>query len=518
MKSNLLHCGLLILVVIALAILPVSATKPSAEFLSNISDGTAPLSVQFIDSSTNTPTSWAWLFGDGGSSTEQNPVHTYRSEGEYTVTLTATNSDGSSTETQSGYIAVIKEDSAPVAGFVSTATTGSIPFSVQFVDSSTNNPSSWAWSFGDGGTSDEQNPTHIYKKAGTFAVTLTATNSAGSNTVSKSNFITATKQSVAPEASFVSTKTSGTSPFTVQFMDSSTNTPSSWVWSFGDGSTSTLQAPSHTYVNAGTYTVTLTATNAAGSDTHTENSYISVTLSPPATSFTTNATSGVVPFTVAFTDTSTNSPTSWYWKFGDGTTNSTRNPVYTYDEIGTYIVTLTSTNSAGSNVSAETKTITVTRYVERPAASFTSVTSGTNPLMVTFTDTSTNSPTSWAWSFGDGTHSSVQNPTHTYSIAGTYTVSLTSSNTGGSADSVGYVTVSSVVGATATTQATVAPTEEIVTVTPTETPIASGSSLPSWLLPLVGIVAVILVIIVIFALASSRSRGRSGGRYRGRDL
>lgn len=518
MKRNLLHCGLLVLVVIALAILPVSAIKPAADFLSNVTDGTAPCAIQFIDSSTNSPTAWTWLFGDGGSSNEENPVHTYTTEGDFTVTLTVINSDGSSTETKTGYIQVTKEDSAPVAGFVSTATTGSIPLSVQFVDASTNKPSSWAWSFGDGGTSVEQNPTHIFSKSGTYTVTLTATNSAGSNTISKSNYITATKQSVAPQASFISTKTTGASPFTVQFMDASTNTPTSWVWSFGDGSTSTIQAPTHTYINAGTYTVTLTATNSAGSNTHTETNYISVTLSAPAASFTTNGTSGVVPFTVAFTDTSTNYPTSWYWKFGDGTTNSTQNPVYTYDTIGTYYVWLTATNSAGSNTTPEAKTITVTKYVERPVASFTSAVSDTNPLLVSFTDTSTNNPTTWAWSFGDGSHSSVQNPTHRYTIAGTYTVSLTASNSGGGNDSVGYVTVSSVVGTTTATPTTAVPTTVTVTVTPTETPAPSSSSLPSWLLPLVGIIAVILVIIIIFAIASGRSRGGGGGRYRGRDL
>jgi PKD repeat protein len=514
MKPIPLYAGLVVLIAVALVILPVSADKPSASFISNITSGTAPLSVQFIDSTTESPTSWAWLFGDGGTSTLQNPVHTYATSGTFTVTLTATNSDGSSTETQSGYIEVSKVDAAPVAAFVSTAASGSIPLTVQFVDASTNDPVSWAWSFGDGETSNEENPTHIYSTAGIYTVTLTSTNSAGSNTVSKSNYVTATKQSVAPAASFVSTTTSGSSPFTVQFMDSSTNTPTSWVWSFGDGSTSTVQAPSHTYVSAGTYTVTMTATNSAGSDTYTENGYITVTLSPPVASYTVNGTSGVVPFTVQFTDTSTNSPTTWYWKFGDGGTTTVQNPEYTYDDVGTYTVTLTATNSAGSNVSAEKKTITVTEYVQPPAATFTSEISDDNPLTVTFKDTSSNSPTSWAWSFGDGSHSSVQNPSHTYTIAGTYTVSLTSSNSGGSDDTMGYVTVSSVPVTRTVTTTTVTTPQEPVTTTTTETPVASsGGNLPSWLLPL-GVV--VLVVIAIIALARGHSRG--GGRYRGGDL
>ena len=112
---------------------------------------------------------------------------------------------------------------------------------------------------------------HTYTTAGTFTVTLTATNTGGSNTVTKAGEIVVGSVSARPVASFISTVESGNAPLVVQFVDSSTNTPTSWVWSFGDGNTSAAQNPSHTYVIEGTYTVTLTATNSGGSDTETKN-------------------------------------------------------------------------------------------------------------------------------------------------------------------------------------------------------------------------------------------------------
>ena len=153
----------------------------------------------------------------------------------------------------------------------------------------------------------------------------------------------------------------------------------------------------------------------------------------PTASFTTSTTSGDAPLTVTFTDTSTGSPTSWAWNFGDGSTSTTRSPTHTFDEPGTYRVVLTVTNSAGTD---DTKaTITATQPVKVPTASFTaSPTSGDAPLTVTFTDTSADEPTSWAWDFGDGSTSTTRSPTHTFDEPGTYRVVLTVTNSAGTDD------------------------------------------------------------------------------------
>jgi PKD repeat protein len=368
---------------------------------------------------------------------------------------------------------------------------------------------------------------HTYATDGTYTVTLTVTNSAGSNTISQTNYITASRVTDSPTPLFKSTVSSGYAPLNVQFVDASGNSPNSWIWSFGDGSTSSLQNPAHTYTTAGSYTVTLTATNSVGSNTVSQTGYIIVNAAVPISSFTANVTSGIKPLTIQFTDTSTNTPTGWYWTFGDGGTSTSQNPVYTFTSLGTYAISLGASNSAGSNTTTKPGYITVTDVASPPLASFTAdIQSGTAPLTVQFTDTSTNAPTGWQWSFGDGILNTEQNPSHTYIKGGTYSVSLMAVNTGGHNTTTlpGYITVSAPV-ATTTPIPTQVTTTLITTVYPTETqsaaettvPPISGGGLSSWTLPLIGVV---ILVIIIIALAL-HAGGRSGGgkrRSRGRDL
>ncbi|MFB3881009.1 MAG: PKD domain-containing protein [Armatimonadota bacterium] len=239
---------------------------------------------------------------------------------------------------------------APAADFAASPRSGPAPLGVQFTDLSTGNPTSWSWDFGDGGTSTARNPSHTYAGPGAYTVSLTATNSGGSDLETKSNYIAV---SAPPVSDFIGTPTSGQAPLTVTFTDTSTNGPTSWSWDFGDGSTSTVQSPSHTYASAGIYTVNLTATNTAGSDTETKSGYVLVNPPPPVADFTGTPTSGVAPLTVTFTDTSTNSPTSWSWTFGDGGTSTVQNPSHVYTSPGTYTVGLTVVNAGG--VDTETK-------------------------------------------------------------------------------------------------------------------------------------------------------------------
>ena len=516
----------ILLLILGAAFIPAcaGASVPVASFVSNVTGGIVPLDVQFIDSSTNSPTSWFWSFGDGGSSTLQNPVHSYTSAGTYTVILAATNAKGTDTETKSGYITASKGASTPVASFVSNATSGTVPLSVQFVDLSTNSPSSWAWSFGDGGTSAVQNPVHTYSTGGTYTVTLTATNSGGSNTVTKADYIGAGKVATIPVASFVSSVTEGNAPLTVQFVDSTTNSPTSWIWSFGDGNMSTLQNPSHTYTMSDTYTVTLIATNSAGSDTKSMNGYITVTYTKPVANFTSDVTNGTAPFTVQFTDLSENSPTTWSWKFGDDGKSTEQNPIHEYTEAGTYAVSLTAKNSAGSNTTKKTDYITVTS-ASSPVASFTTdVTSGIIPLTVRFNDTSSNTPTSWLWSFGDGSSGTDENPVHTYANAGTYTISLKAINAVGNSTKTAsdYIIARPVNPDRTPTQApAVAGTpigQQSTTITPAEVipaettaPAAASSKSPSFAY----IIAGILIIVVITAGVVLYLRHRPRGGHRG---
>ena len=402
----------------------------------------------------------------------------------------------SNTITRTGYITVSKSDSAPVANFVANVTSGTIPLSVQFVDSSTNTPTSWVWSFGDGGSSTVQNPSHTYTSPGTYTVTLTATSAAGSNTLSEPGYITASKVAALPVASFAATETSGTAPLTVQFVDSSTNTPTSWLWSFGDGSSSTLQDPSHTYTSVGTYTVTLTATNAAGSNTDTGPA-ISASISPyPSRHLRQIVHPGLNRLRSISRILQRILPLNGTWSFGDGDTSSDQNVTHTYTNTGTYTVELTAYNSAGSNITSASDYITVVSDTVAPKVSFTAdVVQGAVPLTVQFTDTSENSPTSWLWSFGDGVSSILENPSHTYSASGTYTVRLIAANGAGSNTLTrsGYILVTEAAITTLQTSATATPTPTLTEVTESLTPtpaaedtVASSSGGSSGILPVTG--------------------------------
>jgi YVTN family beta-propeller protein len=254
----------------------VQPVLPIAAFSASPTSGKVPLTVAFTDKSTDSPTSWSWTFGDGSTSTSKSPAHTYSKAGKYTVKLTVKNAAGSSTKTITNYITVKTAPVKPVSAFSATPTSGNAPLKVTFTDKSTNNPTSWKWSFGDGSTSTSKNPAHTYTKAGKYTVKLTVKNAAGSSTKTITNYITVKTAPVKPVSAFSATPISGKVPLKVQFTDKSSNVPTSWKWSFGDGSTSTLKNPAHTYNKAGKYTVKLTVKNTKGSSTKTMSGYITV--------------------------------------------------------------------------------------------------------------------------------------------------------------------------------------------------------------------------------------------------
>jgi len=165
---------------------------PVANFSATPLSGKAPLKVKFTSTSTGSPTSWKWNFGDGSALvTEQNPEHTYSTAGVYTVKHTAINAYGRDTAIKTNYITV--GSASPKAAFSASPTSGKTPLKVQFTDKSANNPTSWKWSFGDGTYSTQKNPKHTYSKIGKYTVSLTVKNAAGSNTATKSGYIVSKK-------------------------------------------------------------------------------------------------------------------------------------------------------------------------------------------------------------------------------------------------------------------------------------------------------------------------------------
>jgi len=203
-------------------------------------------------------------------------------------------------------------------------------------------------------------PTGIYS----YHAVFTPTNAALFTSSTSGNLaFTVTAPVPAPTASFTASAISGTAPLAVTFADTSTGAPTSWLWTFGNGTTSNVQNPAAvTYTTAGTYDVTLIVSNANGAGAPVTQT-ITVTAPPvvvPTASFTASAISGIAPLAVTLTDTSTDAPTSWLWTFGDGSTSNVQNPAaVTYTTAGTYDVTLVVSNANGAGAPV-TQTITVT--------------------------------------------------------------------------------------------------------------------------------------------------------------
>ncbi len=338
--------------------------------------------------------------------------------------------------------------SPPVAVFSGSPSSGTAPLLVTFTNTSTGTITSQAWSFGDGGTSSASNPTYTYTTAGVYTVALTVYGPGGSNTLTQAGYITAGTPA-APVAAFSASPTNGAAPLTVNFADNSTGTITNQEWSFGDGGVTNVANPSYTYTTAGVYTVALTVYGPGGSNTLTQAGYVVAgATTAPVAAFSGSPTNGAAPLTVNFVDNSTGTITNEGWSFGDGGTTTTASPTnlsYTYNSPGVYTVSLTVHGPGGTNTLTQVNYVAVgPTNTATPVAAFSgSPTNGVAPLAVTFVDNSTGTITNQTWSFGDGGMTNAASPSHTYTNAGVYAVTLTVYGPGGSnaLTQTGYVVV-----------------------------------------------------------------------------
>jgi PKD repeat protein len=408
----------------------VGETLPlAADFTGGPLAGAAPLEVSFVDASAGSPTAWSWSFGDGSTSTAQNPAHTYTAAGTYSVTLTVTNAAGdTSTRTRSSYVSVAPPE-PPVASFTASPTSGIVPLTVSFIDTSTGPPTAWTWDFGDGtAPSTTQHPSHTYMKAGVYTVTLTATSAGGSDTETRFGYINVTPPPTLNQfAPVADAWVSKTSPSSNHGGDTELR-----VKYGGD-------SPTSKHYN------TLLRFDVSGLSGTIVSVKLRLFVVDPASNGGT-----VYSVSNAWTETGVtwaNAPAAD--SGGLATVGATTTGVWKEIELPTSAVPGDGTYSL--KIQAASSSDGTTRYSSReglnapqlivgtvippapPTASFTATpTSGAAPLDVAFTDESTGEPTSWTWGFGDGTTSTQQNPVHTYTSAGTYAVTLTATNAGGS--------------------------------------------------------------------------------------
>lgn len=380
--------------------------------------------------------SWAWDFGDGDTSTVQNPVHTYTSLGTYNVVLRITDSNGC-TSLYNQAITVGIDCSQLHAGFTFVENF----LEVTFTDTSTTAPgetiTTWQWDFGDGHTSSQQNPVHTYDTGGNYNVILTVTSSKGCINV-VNHYLSVSQDCAGVLASFTST-VSGTTDYQMLF-DASASTPAtgnsglSYHWDFGDGNLGTGQVTSHTYADGGPYTVLLLVEDNAGCSDDASASVTPQASDPSCDPIAASFTQVTTGMSVAFTDTSV-PPTgetiaSWAWDFGDGNTSTSQNPTHVYSSAGTFTVTLTVTATGTAGCTATT-TDTVTTGCTGATAQFTSQ-HGPFGYEETFNATSSSSTNGsivdYQWTFDGVREPSLDgDPTviHDFGAAGVYSVSLT---------------------------------------------------------------------------------------------
>ncbi len=372
-----------------------------------------------INDGTQNQISYKWAFSDGGTSTQTNPQHNYATPGNYSISLNAVSSYGCA-------------DSISQSFTVSPQAVASISFPAQlcadtavaFAGSSGGAAvQKWSWNFGDNTTDSVQNPNHTYTAANVYTVTLSAVTTQGCVSDTASTKITINPL---PIANFTVTGLSCQNQ-QLRFTDvsvASVGTDSTRSWSLGDGTTSTAQAFNHSFSQYGQHTVTLTVQNSAGCFSKPDTQTITVNPAPVANFIPPVACIGM---NGTFIDSSsipdgTQGQFTYQWFFGDGSTATGNKPTHAYFTAGTDTARLVVTSNKGCTdtvaklitISPRAKMV-ITLPAQFCADSSVAFSSGAGGAIVQ----------AWAWKFGDNGTDSVQNPSHTYATANTYTVTLT---------------------------------------------------------------------------------------------
>ncbi|MDO6807529.1 PKD domain-containing protein [Zobellia galactanivorans] len=331
------------------------------------------------------------------------------------------------------------ENQAPIAIVDASTVSGTIPLKVTFTGKNSSDDQevkNYGWNFGDGSSSNEINPVHTFEKAGSFKVTLTVQDAQGEFDTEEIIITAKTKENTSPTAVANATPISGEAPLTVDFNgkeSSDDEEVASYTWDFKDGDKGSSSSTSHSFTEPGTYEVLLTVKD---NDGLTDTDVVTITVSEkenkaPTAKASSNTSKGEAPLEIQFKgsgSTDDKAIKSYFWDFKDGSTSTSSNPSHTFTDKGTYTVSLTVTDEEGLKDS-DTITVTITETENQAPVAVASGTplTGDAPLNVQFSSGKSEDDkgiTGYFWDFKDGSTTTNQNPSHSFSEPGTYQVEL----------------------------------------------------------------------------------------------
>lgn len=369
------------------------------------------LVVQFTDESLGNYDEWFWEFDDGGTSSEQNPIHEFDHPGSYDVKLSIFG-QGCSDNTHQP---ILVTPGPECFALFNSYQQNDPELKVEFTDLSIGEASAWLWDFGDGNMSDLQNPVHVYENPGDFEVSLTISIPTCNDTYTRNLTV---KQDTLCQADFEYQQISLLEPV-IEFTNLSTGENLLFYWDFGDGTTSQETSPIHEFGAFGIYNVTLKVVGLGCADSLTKQIEVfEPVLCQADFSFSSQTPESLE---ISFTNQSTGEINNFAWDFGDGSFSIEENPIHTYSEPGIYNVELAVFAADCADSIQKTVEITEPVFCE---AGFSFSSQSPEALEISFFNESSGAISTFAWDFGDGSFSTLENPIHTYSQPGIYNVEL----------------------------------------------------------------------------------------------
>lgn len=322
-----------------------------------------PLNIAFNDCSAGNPVSWAWNFGDGETSLEENPIHEFSSQGQYIVSLEIIGDDGNCSSIVERSV-FVGNDSIPNGDcqamyfyYQDSLDLNKVNFMDMSIGINGLVPSSWSWSFGDGSTSEEQNPIHTYAgNQNEYSVCLfissidSTTGESCEDAICTVIYLQGETEDCEAYYYYYPVGDSNTmNSFTFHFIDNSWGNPTVWLWEFGDGSSSTEQYPFHEFAAAGIYDVCLSIYSDSCESIFCQEVYVMEdTINNCFTWFEYEIEDLTVDLNAFFENGDV--AATYTWDFGDGITATGTEVEHTYAAAGSYEVVLTAVANNGECV------------------------------------------------------------------------------------------------------------------------------------------------------------------------